>query len=199
VHREFLALVDARARRNVLGADDVDLVCSSSARRQTDPSIAPALPTAAYADSVANAATLACLGHADRRARALRGLLSDDERDVQIAQVYLQYRPLRDAAELRALTAAVARMRGGATQVRALQTLAAMGVSDRESLATLTALYPRARSLDVQRAIAGVLIRADAREIAPADFARTLRQYRLASPDGEDVIDALIRRLQASS
>jgi hypothetical protein len=30
------------------------------------------------------------------------------------------------------------------------------------------------------------------------EITRTLRQFRLKSPDGEDLIDVLIRRLQAS-
>jgi hypothetical protein len=52
--------------------------------------------------------------------------------------------------------------------------------------------------LNVQRAIAGILIRSDYKTIAKAELARALRQHRLKSPDGEDLIDALIRRLQAS-
>jgi len=42
-----------------------------------------------------------------------------------------------------------------------------------------------------------VLIRADYRTIARPDVVRTLREYRRKSPSGEDVIDALIRRLVA--
>jgi hypothetical protein len=49
----------------------------------------------------------------------------------------------------------------------------------------------------VQRAIAGILIRADHRVLGQAQLARTLKTSRLKSPDGEDVIDALIRVLQA--
>jgi hypothetical protein len=53
------------------------------------------------------------------------------------------------------------------------------------------------RSLPVQRAIANILIRADTGSIGRAELARSLRQYRVKSPDGHDVIDALIRVLQA--
>jgi len=49
----------------------------------------------------------------------------------------------------------------------------------------------------VQRAIASVLIRSDYRVLGAADLARSLKTYRLKSPDGNDVIDALIRVLQA--
>ena len=55
-----------------------------------------------------------------------------------------------------------------------------------------------ARSLDVQRAIAGILIRADTKMLARAHLARSLRQHRLKSPDGQDLIDVLILLLQAS-
>ena len=47
-------------------------------------------------------------------------------------------------------------------------------------------------------AIAGILIRSDTKMLARADLARTLRQHRLKSPDGSDVIDTLIRLLQAT-
>ena len=67
----------------------------------------------------------------------------------------------------------------------------------RRSLQELARLFTAARSVQVQRAIAGILIRADYRMLARNDLARSLRQNRLRSPDGDDVIDALIRRLQA--
>ena len=50
----------------------------------------------------------------------------------------------------------------------------------------------------MQRAIAGILIRSDTKMLARADLARTLRQHRLKSPDGSDVIDMLIRLLQST-
>jgi len=55
-----------------------------------------------------------------------------------------------------------------------------------------------ARSLEVQRAIAGILIRSDTKMLVRADLARSLRQHRLKSPDGSDVIDVLIRLLQST-
>jgi hypothetical protein len=113
--------------------------------------------------------------------------------------VYLRHHPLHDADELRSVTMAIARMSSGAAQVRALDALAAMRIADRESLATLALLFPRTKSIDVQRAIAGVLIRADYQAIAPPELARALRSSRIKSADGEDIVDALIRRLQAAS
>ncbi len=89
-------------------------------------------------------------------------------------------------------------MDGSGAQVHALDTLARYHLSDRESLEELTRLFPRAKSVNVQRAIAGILVRSDYRAIATPELVRTLRQSRLKSPDGADLIDILIRRLQAS-
>ena len=92
----------------------------------------------------------------------------------------------------------IARMSGAAAQVRALETLAKQRLADPRSLQEIARLFPRARSLQVQRAIAGILIRADLKMLARADLARSLRQHRLKSPDGHDVIDVLIRLLQTA-
>lgn len=82
--------------------------------------------------------------------------------------------------------------------MRALETLARQHPADAQSLQAIADLFPQARSLDAQRAIAGILLRADRRLLSHADLARTLRRHRLKSPDGADVIDALIRLLQAA-
>ena len=88
-------------------------------------------------------------------------------------------------------------MRGTEAQVRALDTLASHRLDDRQSLEALTQLFPVTKSLDVQRAIAGILIRADYHAFAKPELVRTLRQHRLKSSTGQDLIDVLIRRLQA--
>jgi hypothetical protein len=77
--------------------------------------------------------------------------------------------------------------------------MAPLRVSDRESLQALAALYPHTRSPAVQRAIAGVLIRADASALDTTALARALREHRLATPGGPDAIDVLIRRLQPAT
>jgi hypothetical protein len=58
-------------------------------------------------------------------------------------------------------------------------------------------LFPLAESAGVQTAIAGVLIRADYKAIAKPELVQTLQQHRLPSPNGTNLIDVLIRRLQA--
>jgi hypothetical protein len=88
-------------------------------------------------------------------------------------------------------------MPASGAQVRALETLAQQRVSDPDSVREIARLFAQARSLEMQRAIAGILIRADHRVLGQADFARSLKEHRIKSPDGADVIDALIRVLQA--
>ena len=156
------------------------------------------LASAASQDSdVAHAAIRACLGDADGHARTLEALSSPRDAEVRIAQTYLVHRPIADVDELRKVTAGIARMNGSDAQVRALQALGEHRLSDRASLDELTRLFPVADSLNVQTAIAGVLIRADYSSIDRAEVAQTLRESRRKSPIGDDVIDALIRRLQS--
>jgi hypothetical protein len=81
-------------------------------------------------------------------------------------------------------------------QVRALDTLARHRVSDRQSLDTLAHLFPVSRSVDVQRAIAAVFIRSDYRLLPKPEMVRVLSENRLKSPNGDDIIDILLRRLQ---
>ena len=81
-------------------------------------------------------------------------------------------------------------------QVRALDTLARHRLSDRQSLDELARLFPVSRSVDVQRAIAAVLIRSDYRLLPRPEMVSMLSQSRLKSPGGADIIDILIRRLQ---
>jgi hypothetical protein len=77
------------------------------------------------------------------------------------------------------------------------KTLAQHRLSDSQTLNELARLFPSAGSVDVQRAIAEVLIRGDYESIAKPEFVRVLSQNRRKSPDGTDIIDILIRRLRA--
>jgi len=186
-----------RMARNAVGSAEVDLVCG---RAERDAGIAAdRLPAAApRRGNVAHAAVLACLGSDERRTEVLRALTSGNDEDVAIAQVYLRHRPIAGVDEQRQLAAAVARMPPSDAQVRAIDTLARLRIADPESLTELARLYRQARSAATQRAIAGVLIRADYPQPERADLARSLRVHRVKSPDSDDVIDALLRRLQAA-
>jgi coenzyme F420-reducing hydrogenase delta subunit len=189
---EFVRMIADRIARDRVGRDEVDLACA----READSAGDPALANLKYA-KVAQAAALACLGNTDARARVVRALTSPNTDDIEMARAYLRLRPLKNAADVRAVASGIAQMPASGAQVRALETLAQQRVSDPESLREIARLFPLAKSVDVQRAIAGILIRADHRVLGQADLARSLKATRLKSPDGEDVIDALIRVLQA--
>jgi len=196
---ELIAMLDDRLARPAVGAMDVDLVCTLNREHALDDTLAAlAKVSAERMRDVGHAGVLACLGSQLARARVLQAITSVRDDDVQIAQVYLRHRPIVDVGELRLVAAAIARMDNQVAQVRALDTLAQHRLSDEKSLVALTDLFPVAKSLEVQRAIAGILIRADYATLAKPDLVRALRTHRRKSTDGQDLIDILIRRLQAS-
>jgi hypothetical protein len=196
---ELLDMIGDQLALPSLSFAEVDVICALNRSRWLDSERQRLKMPAALSMRTAQSAVLACLGDDDAHTRVVQALTSADDRDVQVAQVYMRHRPIRDVAEMRVLAAGVARMGGSDAQIRALDTLALQYVNDRESLEHLTRLFPQAKSLGVQRAIAGILIRADYRSLATADVVRVLRQHRLKSPDGADLIDALIRRLMATT
>jgi len=183
--------------RGTIGPSDIELFCTLNKDHRLDGDRDRIPVTAAQADKVNNAAALACLGSPDARARVLRALTSPNDADVELAQVYVGHRPITDVGELRVLASGIARMPASGAQIRALDTLARHRLSDNQSLTELTRLFPSASSVDLQRAIASVLIRADYQAIAKPEFVRVLSQNRRKSPDGTDIIDILIRRLGA--
>ena len=194
---ELMRMLGDRLSRNAVGSAEVDLACSLNEDGKLGPERYRLQLSPAEATRVTDAAVLACLGSAEGHARVLHALTSPRNDDVQIAQVYLRHRPIADAGELRAVAASAVQMDGSDAQARALETLASYRLSDRDTLEQLVRLFPRAKSVNVQRAIAGILIRSDYRAIATPGLAGELRRHRLKSPDGYDVIDVLIRRLEA--
>lgn len=196
---EFAGLISSRMAQGRFGKHEVDLVCASPHARE--PALLQRLRGSIDAQHapLAHASALACLGDTVAHERTLRALTSAREDEVEIAQVYLRHRPLAQAAEVRALTAGIARMTAAAAQVRALETLAKQRLTDPQSVQAVARLFTQARSLQVQRAIANILIRADTQTLARAELARSLRQHRVKSPDGHDVIDLLIRLLQQAA
>jgi hypothetical protein len=194
---ELIRMIGDELARNAVSAAEVSLACALNRNDALAPELTKLSLTNAQAGKVQNAALLACLGSADARARVLRALTSTDDDDVKMAQVYLHHRPIDDAAELRGVTAGIVRMSTTDAQVRALDTLARLPLTDRTSLDELVALYPRTKSVGVQRAIAGILLRSDTASMPRADLLQTLRTHRLRSNEGPDSIDVLMRRLQA--
>jgi hypothetical protein len=191
---ETVGVMRDRLAQRAIGPADIDLFCSLNRNGDLGEHL-QLLP--ARDDNIGYAAVRACLGSEKSRARLLRALTSTSDDEVEMAQVYLRHHPIDDPTELRALTAEIARMKTGDAQVRALDTLARYQLSDPESLDALTRLFPLTRSVAVQRAIAGVLLRADYHALEKPKLSRALRQYRLKSPTGEDLIDVLIRRLES--
>lgn len=118
---------------------------------------------------------------------------------MRAAQVYFGYQPIVDVDELRDVANRITRMTRAGAQVRALDALSRHRLSDGPSLDALARFFPRADTVDVQRAIAAVLIRSDYGALPRIEIASVLRQARLKSSGGEDIIDILIRRLQIPS
>jgi hypothetical protein len=195
---ELMRMISDELARNVVSPADVDLVCTLNNNHELDPELDRLQLSASQADKIPHAAVLACLGSVEARARVLGALTSANDEEVQIAQIYLRHQPIVDVNELRVLASGIAHMNGSNAQVRALDTLADQHLSDPESLEELTRLFPFAKSVDVQRAIAGILIRSDFQAIVTPELVRTVRESRLKSSNGADLIDVLIRRLQAS-
>jgi hypothetical protein len=194
---EFMRTIADHVARGRVGRDEVDLACGRGRQDGQDPALRTLATGVLKSGKIAQAAAMACLGSAEAHARVVRAVTSTDADDITIAQAYLRHRPLADVGEVRSVASAISRMPASAAQVRAIETLAQQRVSDPESLRAIAALFPLAKTVQVQRAIAGVLIRSDYRVLGQADLARSLKQHRLKSPDGNDVIDALLRVLQA--
>lgn len=194
---ELARMLGELQARSVVGLNEVDLACTLNQDGDLDGAFSRRVVPGSPADDVAHAAVRACLGSAEGHARTLQGLVGPSEADARIAQAYLRHRPLTDAAELRQVADTIARMPASDAQVRALEALGRHYLSDREILVSLTRLFSETSSWSVQAAIAGILIRADLRSIASPQLVRTLLEDRLHSPPDDDMVDALIRRLQA--
>jgi hypothetical protein len=195
---ELMLMIGQQLARDSLSANNVDLVCSLNDGGELDQERHRLQLSPAKASKAGHAAVLACLGKVDAHARVLEALTSADGGEVEIAQVYLYRRPITDVSELRLVSKAIAGMEASPSQIRAIDTLARHHVSDRQSLEELIRLFRHTKLVGVQTAIASVLIRGDYGAIATPELVHTLRQHRLKSPQAEDPIDVLIRRLTAS-
>jgi hypothetical protein len=193
---ELVRMLGELLDRDAIAGTEVDLACTLNKDHVLDGALGELDPSRGRRDDVGHAAIRACMGSSEAHARVLMGLASPADADVRLAQVYLHHRPIADVNELRAATAAIARMSESEAQVRALDVMAQHYLSDRESLDTLAQLFSRTRSWPVQNAIAGVLIRADPASIARPQLLRILHEDRLKSSDSDSMVDALIRRLQ---
>jgi hypothetical protein len=174
---------------------DVDLVCRLNADRALNAALQG---RGEAAGQLAQLAGRACLGSEPARARMLAALSSAVEADVQVAQAFFRHHPIDDAEELRSVADRIARMETSGAQVRALETLARFHVSDSQTLEALARLFARSASLPVQRAVAEIFVRAGGAPGAARGLAELLRRHRHPSASREELIDAAIRRLEAS-
>jgi hypothetical protein len=196
---ERVALVNDVLARPAMGYAEVDLVCGLNKDGELDAELARVSAPAARAERTAHLAAMACLGSLDAKASVLRALASTNEKDVEAAQVYLRHRPLTDTRDLRTVATEVVRMPSSPAQVRALDTLGRLNISDRQVLSDLVRSFATAGSVNVQRAIAEVFIRSDPAALPKREVATVLREHRLKSPDGRsDLIDVLLQRLSAT-
>ncbi len=192
-----LMLSEFQARPHI-GVTEIDLACSLNQGRDLDGAFPWRSASRHLSDDLSQAALRACLGSAEAQVRLLDALVSPDEPNGQTAQTYLRLRSLTEATDLRHLTGRIAQMKASKAQVRALEVLGRHYVSDREVLERLIELFSATPSPEVQAAIAGILIRADLRALAAVPLARLLRRGRHPALGGDDMINALIRRLDAS-
>jgi hypothetical protein len=195
---ETVAMINDALARNAMGFAEVDLVCSLNQDGALDAEAQRIAAPAARGRGATHAAVMACLGSEQAHGEMLRALSSPSEKDVRIAQAYFRHRPIEEREELRLLAREITRMPGaGAAQVRALDTLGRLHISDREILEGLSRAFADAKSVNVQRAIAEVFIRSDHKAIHRGNLVGILREHRLEPPGrGQDLIDVLIARLQ---
>ena len=190
---EWMRILRERLARGA-GPADVDLACRLNSDGNLDGE-RHGLESASGSPA-ARRAMLACLGATDARVMVLASLSNSRGVELEMAEVLLHRRPVSGISEFRLLATEIARMEAPDSQARALNALARQPVPDRESVVVLAELFPLAKSLGVQRAIAGVLLRSDYGALRGTSLARTLSEHRLRSPDGRDVIDILIRQLE---
>ena len=193
---ETLRAIAGQIEQRRADAADVDTVCRLTDDVPLDDGALRVAISPERAGGAAASAILACMGDADARRRVLRMLTTGSDADAVIAHAYLRHRPLAGPGDVRDVTAKIAGMTTSMAQARALDVLAASRIADRDTLDAVARLYPAVNSAAVQNAIAGVLIRADYSMLDQLELAQTLRQYRLKSRGSDDLVDALLRRLE---
>jgi hypothetical protein len=178
-----------------LGFAEVELACSLVDAGE-DLLASVRIPPARAGDS-ATAAILACLGDTGARARILAALASGDKHGVQAARAYLRHRQLAGPAELRALAGEISRMPESEAQILAFDTLGRLRIEDPETIEELARAFAASTSIRVQAAIAEILLRSAPEALAQPGLAGMLREKRVGSRGGDDLVEAVIRRLQA--
>ena len=196
VRMERVALIRDMLGARATGFAEVDLACTLNGDGSLNTHVG-SLRSAARPGRASHDAVLACLGDRESHGRIVQALASRDAGDVQVAQAYLRHRPAPPGAELRQLAAEITRLPDSSAQVRAIDVLARLNISDRAILEDLSRAFAESRSPTVQRAIAEVFIRSDPKALPKRELLSTLRERRVRAPGaGTDLVDVLITRLQ---
>ena len=194
---EQVALVNDLLARRTMGFAEVDLICSLNASHTLDVEREHVQATRAATGYMPHVAALACLGDDGSRDRLLRSLASTSDGDAQVVQTYLRYHPVTEGRQLRAIAREISQASGPA-QVRAIDAIARLNISDREVLRELTQTFAQSRSVEVQRALAELFIRSDPRALPRPDLLGIVREHRIKPRGGgHDLVDTLLERLQA--
>jgi hypothetical protein len=196
VRDETLRMIDDLLASPRMGPGEVELICLLGRERGMADEHGRYTLSPALAGRTPQLAGMACLGDPDARKRVLDALTDNNEEAVKSAEVYFTHYPVTDVAELRDLAEDAVLMSSPAAQVHAIETLGRHHVKDVQTLETVVRLFSLTRSLDVQRAVADLLLRADYGAVAKPELAQMLAATRLPSTS-KDSIDVLIRALQA--
>ena len=194
---ELVRMLGELLAREAIAGTDVDLACTLNKDHVLDGALGQLDPSGGRPDDVGHAAIRACLGSAEAHARVLMGLASPADADVRIAQVYLHHRPIADVNELRAATAAIARMSGSEAQVRALDVLApALSLGSRKPGYADATLFQDPILAGPERDRGRIDPRRSPVDRRSAAAAQTARRPPEILRPGDNMVDALIRRLQ---
>jgi hypothetical protein len=179
-----------------MGFAEVDLVCSLDASHALDAERGQLQATRASSGYIPHIATLACMGDESARQELMRSVASSSESDAQVVQTYLRYYPVTDRGQLRAMAREVSQASGPA-QVRGIDAIGRLNISDREVLRELSTMFAQSHSLEVQRALAELFIRSDPAALPRPDLLGIVREHRIKPPHGgHDLVDTLLERLQ---
>jgi hypothetical protein len=194
---ELMSMIRELMARPSVTTAEVDLICSLNDGHDLDRELDALEPSLRATNRTDHAAALACLGSSEHHDRMLLALSSPDDNDVRMAECIsaidrsptspsFASPPPRCPDERIRCSGPRHRHPGATAPVRSPEP------------GRGHAFVPVAASLNVQRAIAGLIIRSDYRANATPETIRMLRESRLKSSSGEDIIDILIRRLEAS-
>lgn len=195
LREQVYRMVNDLVKRGQAEPQAMDLVCRLNREIGLQPDRHFLEMYASERNPIGPRAMAACLGSAQGYGEMLAILSQSDQKALEYAQVYFRYFEMRPT-DIVALIDRISSAASVSTQVTTLGILAKLYVSEAEVLSRLLEYFTNTASPEVQRAIAGVFVRARFDHIDKRAFASTLSQRRLRSTGDRDVIDFVIRRLE---